>query len=281
MKLNNEITKKLIGLRPVNKDGVFLYVKFLETRIKKGGELHHILPKSVFPEFANLQKYSWNGVGLISADHISCHGLLIYAFPNIRAFSSSPSVINRNSKTTSEFVCNRIIKLLKVKNGKATVTATAAAKAEGSNLHSSTVARIARRADIKVLGAAEWSKVSGKLEQTVLRKLKIRNNKATVPAANVGKQVGLSECTISRVAKRNGIKTLSLSEAKIKEISSRMVLKALGVKNKRATIPIAAAARTCHTYSGAVRRVANKFKIAIPRFRFNRWSGTYEECRVI
>lgn len=40
-------------------------------------ENHHILPKSIFPEYSDLKEYSWNGVLLTAKEHFICH-LLIY-----------------------------------------------------------------------------------------------------------------------------------------------------------------------------------------------------------
>lgn len=37
---------------------------------------HHILPKSIFPEYSNLKKYKWNGVLLTPREHLLCHILI-------------------------------------------------------------------------------------------------------------------------------------------------------------------------------------------------------------
>lgn len=50
-----------------------------EGRIKGSGvyyELHHIIPKSIAPEFANLRKHPWNGVLLTAKEHFLAHRLL-------------------------------------------------------------------------------------------------------------------------------------------------------------------------------------------------------------
>jgi len=39
-------------------------------------ENHHILPKSIFPEFKNLKEYSWNSVLLTAKEHYICHMLI-------------------------------------------------------------------------------------------------------------------------------------------------------------------------------------------------------------
>ena len=40
-------------------------------------ELHHVLPRSVYPEFINLKKYKWNGVLLTAREHFIAHKLLV------------------------------------------------------------------------------------------------------------------------------------------------------------------------------------------------------------
>jgi hypothetical protein len=39
-------------------------------------ELHHILPKSLFPEYQSLSIYKWNGILLTAKEHFICHALL-------------------------------------------------------------------------------------------------------------------------------------------------------------------------------------------------------------
>lgn len=43
-------------------------------------ELHHILPRSIYPEFINLTKNPWNGVLLTAREHFICHKLLCRMF---------------------------------------------------------------------------------------------------------------------------------------------------------------------------------------------------------
>lgn len=40
-------------------------------------ELHHILPRSIYPEFVNLKAHKWNGVLLTAREHFICHKLLV------------------------------------------------------------------------------------------------------------------------------------------------------------------------------------------------------------
>jgi DNA-directed RNA polymerase subunit RPC12/RpoP len=44
-------------------------------------ELHHILPKSLFPEISNLNEYPENGVLLTAREHFFCHQLLEKIYP--------------------------------------------------------------------------------------------------------------------------------------------------------------------------------------------------------
>ena len=47
-----------------------------DVRVTGETELHHVLPKSIFPEYANLVEHKWNGVYLTYKEHIICHRLL-------------------------------------------------------------------------------------------------------------------------------------------------------------------------------------------------------------
>lgn len=51
----------------------------------ENGEKHHILPKSVFPEYENLKEFTWNSSRLTRNRHIEAHKLLFKAWP-IRKF---------------------------------------------------------------------------------------------------------------------------------------------------------------------------------------------------
>ena len=53
-----------------------IILKSSDIRIKGKTEHHHILPKSIFPEYDNLVEHSWNGVHLTYKEHIICHKLL-------------------------------------------------------------------------------------------------------------------------------------------------------------------------------------------------------------
>jgi len=52
------------------------------TKLKKSHkdyvyyENHHILPKSIFPEYENLHYNKWNGVLLTAREHYICHALI-------------------------------------------------------------------------------------------------------------------------------------------------------------------------------------------------------------
>jgi len=50
--------------------------KAADVRTKGKTELHHVLPKSLYPEFKNLKKHSWNEVHLTAREHFICHWLL-------------------------------------------------------------------------------------------------------------------------------------------------------------------------------------------------------------
>jgi hypothetical protein len=55
------------------------YIKFLEIFGNNSGgyvENHHILPKSIYKEFSDLKKYSWNSVKLSAREHYIAHYML-------------------------------------------------------------------------------------------------------------------------------------------------------------------------------------------------------------
>jgi len=53
-----------------------IILKASDKQIKGKTEHHHILPESIFPEYANLKEYNWNGVHLTYREHFVCHLLL-------------------------------------------------------------------------------------------------------------------------------------------------------------------------------------------------------------
>lgn len=62
---------------------VAFYLKFVQEQrpVEASSELHHILPRSVFPEFADLSTHPWNGAVLTPADHLLAHYYLYRALP--------------------------------------------------------------------------------------------------------------------------------------------------------------------------------------------------------
>ena len=55
-----------------------------ESREKGNGiyyERHHILPEALWPEYANLKKFPWNGVLLTGKEHFVVHRLLAKIYP--------------------------------------------------------------------------------------------------------------------------------------------------------------------------------------------------------
>lgn len=76
---------KTLFKQSYNVDEKFLetYIDFLEIKeTKEEGEVHHILPKSLFPEFSDLGKFPFNGVNLLYSDHVKAHYLLTRVIDN-------------------------------------------------------------------------------------------------------------------------------------------------------------------------------------------------------
>lgn len=76
---------KTLFKQSYNVDEKFLetYIDFLEIKeTKEEGEIHHILPRSLFPEFSDLGKFPFNGVNLLYSDHVKAHYLLTKVIDN-------------------------------------------------------------------------------------------------------------------------------------------------------------------------------------------------------
>lgn len=109
--------KKLKTLNVINEDKLNLYIEFclLKNRNKKysNTEAHHILPKSLFPEYSNLEDNSWNCAHLKYEDHYIAHSILAEAIDNdkiIYAWNSMNS-INTKSKNIKPIGIDRYILL--------------------------------------------------------------------------------------------------------------------------------------------------------------------------
>lgn len=62
------------------------YLNFISNcvspKVGEYGENHHILPKSLFPEFKNIKKYPWNIKRLKARDHYMVHYMLCELLPD-------------------------------------------------------------------------------------------------------------------------------------------------------------------------------------------------------
>jgi len=81
--MNQQIYHKFVdsNLSIISESNLINYIFFCleksqEKHEKFKTEYHHILPKSLFPEFSNLKEHRWNGVFLLKKDHCEAHGLL-------------------------------------------------------------------------------------------------------------------------------------------------------------------------------------------------------------
>lgn len=78
------------------------YIKFLSThstkkKIKYETELHHILPKSLFPNISNLTINKWNGIHLKKRAHYVAHAILMRVFPEEKSLQFAYyAMSNRN-----------------------------------------------------------------------------------------------------------------------------------------------------------------------------------------
>ena len=96
---------------PHNMFNLDRYIKFISSCAKTENidleytELHHILPKSLFPEFADLNVNKWNSIRLTYSQHFVAHRILwkVYGGPMAMAFG-----VFRNRKATEKYT-KRII----------------------------------------------------------------------------------------------------------------------------------------------------------------------------
>lgn len=80
------------------------YLELCETAcndLDSAAELHHILPRTTFPEYADLQKNPWNGVLLTRKDHARAHALLFGAYP-IREYQRPLTFMGWKNTFTAE-----------------------------------------------------------------------------------------------------------------------------------------------------------------------------------
>lgn len=70
----------------LNKEDITKYLDFIDSCITPNldeyGEKHHILPKSIFPEYKSERKFPWNIKRLYAKDHFIAHYLLYKIYPN-------------------------------------------------------------------------------------------------------------------------------------------------------------------------------------------------------
>lgn len=67
----------------VDEKSLETYLDFLEVKeTNEEGEVHHILPRSLFPEFSNLRIFPFNSVNLLYSDHVKAHYLLTKVVEN-------------------------------------------------------------------------------------------------------------------------------------------------------------------------------------------------------
>ncbi len=71
----------------------------LENSIKFKTELHHILPKSLFEEYSNLNIHKWNGINLLHKDHYIAHSLLVEALGEAKIVLAWWFMNNLNTKS--------------------------------------------------------------------------------------------------------------------------------------------------------------------------------------
>ena len=91
--------EKLLSLTS-NKADINIYKNFCElnrlTDKNANSALHHILPRAIYPEYANLKKYPENGVILSNDNHYLAHAILHKIIENISIASAWYAMNNMN-----------------------------------------------------------------------------------------------------------------------------------------------------------------------------------------
>jgi hypothetical protein len=77
----------ILESKPHNKHYLLRYYTFMNSCLLKNAEItlnffekHHILPKSLFPEYASLAKFKWNLIALTPRQHFIAHWMLWKAY---------------------------------------------------------------------------------------------------------------------------------------------------------------------------------------------------------
>ena len=89
---------KIISLSKLKEYISFCVDKDLKEKIKHKSEHHHILLKSLFPEYKNLSQNPWNGVHLLHRDHYIAHSLLVEAIDSHKVSSAWALMNEKNIK---------------------------------------------------------------------------------------------------------------------------------------------------------------------------------------
>jgi hypothetical protein len=77
-----DIRERLERQRGHNKEWIEKYLRFIAEVVSPDrGHRHHILSKSLFPEFASFEKHPWNCKVFRYSDHLTAHYLLFRALP--------------------------------------------------------------------------------------------------------------------------------------------------------------------------------------------------------
>lgn len=78
-------------------------------------EKHHILPRSIFPEYVDLKKHSWNSINLTPREHIISHILLHFAFGGKQSVALHCMLGNFNSDTNTMLKNRKVSNFHKIK----------------------------------------------------------------------------------------------------------------------------------------------------------------------
>jgi hypothetical protein len=94
----------------------FSIISSAEGRKKPGNyEVHHILPKALFPQFKNLRNNEWNGILLTPKEHFICH-LLLPRFTEGKARWSMTKAITRMASSSHKSISSRVFEVYRIRH---------------------------------------------------------------------------------------------------------------------------------------------------------------------
>ena len=148
---------KLLLDRGADKRQLHRYLSFISNCAENTptgiSEAHHILPKSMFPEFTSLKRFTWNKAILTPRQHFLAHWMLWKMFPN--ESSQSFAFWNMGNRNKFKLYSSRLYEALKAKH-----TEIVSSKLKGRKFSAESKAKMSRSHMGKVLTISHRENIS-------------------------------------------------------------------------------------------------------------------------